>query len=236
MTPCNTCHAGCCRSFAVPVTGADIIRIETELGLSFWDFVCRWADGNGNIARNTAPHFHFSDEPETPFVICLKHVDSRHLSGTTKCRFLEESPPDAEHPLGLARCGIYEHRPATCRAFPMKLDESGQLAILYPLPERGRSGETPAYELCPRPWEPDDVNPILAVQELTVARHEMLFFRELAVTWNRKPRPWNIFPQFLRLVYRARVVRETPIGQPEQPVASSCPLSEVRGPSSGKAA
>ena len=65
MSPCEDCHAGCCRSFAVPVSGADIMRIENGLGLSFWDFVCRWEDPDGRIALNYAPHFFFEDEPET---------------------------------------------------------------------------------------------------------------------------------------------------------------------------
>ena len=28
MSQCLDCHAGCCRSFAVPITGADVLRIE----------------------------------------------------------------------------------------------------------------------------------------------------------------------------------------------------------------
>src|SRR5690606_34649025 len=31
MGLCSGCHAGCCRSFAVPVSGADVLRIETRL-------------------------------------------------------------------------------------------------------------------------------------------------------------------------------------------------------------
>ena len=95
---CESCHAGCCRAFAVPVTGDDILRIERDIGLEFWDFVCRWADKDGQIARNHAPHFHFSDEPQTPFVICLAQEQSLFLGETAKCRFLVECPPDDEAP------------------------------------------------------------------------------------------------------------------------------------------
>src|SRR5690349_20889324 len=110
MSLCESCHAGCCRSFAVPVTGADILRIERELGLNFWDFACRWADPNNRIAKSLAPHFHFADEPATPFTVCLRHEVSAIFAGATKCRFLMKCPPDAEHPLGLARCSIYNSR------------------------------------------------------------------------------------------------------------------------------
>jgi len=208
MNPCESCHAGCCRSFAVPVTGADILRIEQQLNLTFWDFACRWADPEGKIAQNYAPHFHFRDEPAVPFVICLLHADSQFLKGTTKCRFLTECAPDKEHPLGTARCGIYHQRPAACRAFPTKFNETGELAIIYPVPERGRGGNEPAYSLCPRPWEPADLNPIQTVQDLVVAKYEMNFFTQLAKLWNRDPRDWEVFPDFLRAVYSQRVAVE----------------------------
>src|SRR5688572_7889481 len=100
MSQCQTCHAGCCRSFAVPITGADVLRIERQVGLNFWEFACRWADPEGKIARRYAPHFHFEDEPRTPFVLCLRHEASAFHKSTTKCRFLVESQPSREAPLG----------------------------------------------------------------------------------------------------------------------------------------
>ena len=66
MAPCQSCHAGCCRSFAVPITGADIVTIERRFGHSFWDFVCRWVDPEGKIARGRVPHFYFAD--------CARHA------------------------------------------------------------------------------------------------------------------------------------------------------------------
>ncbi|MGH7199171.1 MAG: YkgJ family cysteine cluster protein, partial [Planctomycetaceae bacterium] len=205
MSLCESCHAGCCRSFAVPVTGADLLRIERRLRLPFAEFACRWADPSGVIARNYAPHFYFDDEPHVPFVICLLHAPSAFLPGTTKCRFLVECPADADHPLGAARCGIYEHRPGACRAFPTRLNETGDLAVIHDVPERGRAGDDPAYTLCPRPWTPDDLDPLETVQDLVITKYEMAFFHQLARLWNRSPRPWQVFPDFLRLVYAARV-------------------------------
>ena len=205
MNPCESCHAGCCRSFAVPLTGADILQIERDRGLRFEEFVCRWEDPDGRIARDIAPHFRFSDAPQQRFVICLRHEASESFPGTTRCRFLLEGARGVEHPLGVARCAIYGSRPAACRTFPARLGETGDLAVLGDVPLRGRAGEHRAYELCPRPWGPSDIDPIDAVQELVLARFEMQFFTHLAELWNRKPRPWEAFPAFLRLAYSARV-------------------------------
>lgn len=226
MSPCQSCHAGCCRSFAVPITGADILRIEKSLGLMFWDFVCRWADPHGRIARNHAPQFHFSDEPHTPFVICLLHTQAHFLQGTSKCRFLMEGPPDADHPLGQARCGIYGQRPAACRAFPTKLNSTAELAVITDVPERGRGGDDPAYTLCPRPWEPADLDPLQTVPDLVVAKYEMRFFAQLADQWNRCPRSWEVFPDFLRLVYSHRIIAHS--AQDDAPETIKFPTATQR--------
>lgn len=222
MGPCETCHAGCCRGFAVPVTGADILRIEQELQLSFWEFACRWADPEGKIAQNYAPRFHFDDEPETPFVICLLHEASRFVAGTGKCRFLTECAPDGEHPLGPARCGIYHSRPAACRAFPVKFNETGELAVIYDVPASPREEEHPAYDLCPREWEPRDLDPLETVQTLVWADYERKFFAQVADYWNGSPGDWRTFPDFLRAVYSRRVLHESDL-QGEGPVILPLP-------------
>lgn len=208
MSVCKNCHAGCCRSFAVPVTGADILRIEQRLKLTFWDFVCRWADPEGRIAQKHAPHFYFRDEIQTPFVISLKHSASAFYPGTTKCQFLTECAPSGPCETGAARCGVYHHRPAACRAFPTKLNETGELAIIYDVPQEGRSGNA-VYTLCPRPWKPDDFDPLGTVSDLVVARFEMDFFHRVAAVWNRQPQEWTVFPEFLRTVYSRRIVPES---------------------------
>ena len=209
MGICDGCHAGCCRSFAVPVTGADIIDLEQSTGLTFWDFACRWADEKGSIARNYAPHFQFKDEPGVDFVICLMHTESVVLPNSAKCVFLSETPATAESPLGVGNCGVYSARPSACRAFPTKLSIAGDLAVIHDIPARGRAESNPAYQLCPRPWEASDVDPIEAPRDLVVAKYEMRFFHQLAAVWNREPREWAIFPDFVRVVYANRVIQET---------------------------
>ncbi len=210
MGICSGCHSGCCRSFAVPTTGADILRIERDLGLDFWQFACRWEDQDGSIALKYAPHFHFADEPETPWVICLMQTPSQIFPGTSKCQFLQETPPDATSPLGTGVCGIYGSRPSACRAFPTRFNETSDLVIIHEVPGRGKPlNSNPAYTLCPRPWTKEDVDPIQAAEDLAVARYEMQFFKTLAVQWNQRPQDWELFPHFLRMVYGARVVAET---------------------------
>lgn len=204
MGVCEGCHSGCCRSFAVPVTGADILTIMNGKGLSFWDFTCRWADPDGIIARKHAPHFHFKDDPATPYVICLIHRDSEHFAGTTRCQFLTEIAPTAETPRGQAHCGIYNERPMACRVFPTKLHPGGELAILYDAPAYGREGHE-VYKLCPREWEKSDIDPVRQLQDLIVARYEMMFFQQMATSWNQQPGPWQLFPDFLKMVYENRL-------------------------------
>ncbi len=226
MSPCENCHAGCCRSFVVPLTGADILRIERGLNLSFWDFACRWADPEGQIAQHYAPHFHFEDEPGTPFVISLMHNNSAVFPETTRCRFLMEGEPDQEHPLGQSRCGIYQHRPAACRVFPTKLNATEELALIHDIPERTREGEGQVYDLCSRQWEPSDLDPVQPLHDLIVAKYEMRFFHQLAEMWNREPRPWEVFPDFVRMVYEQRLTREQPV-EAEELEPATVPLPQT---------
>ncbi|MEM9703964.1 MAG: YkgJ family cysteine cluster protein, partial [Planctomycetota bacterium] len=199
-TPCDECHGGCCRSFAVPVTGADVFRLTRETGLAFWEVACRWPDPDGSIARGYAPSLYFAEAPGEPTVLCLTHRPSETLPGSTRCRFLEEGEPTAEHPKGISRCGVYDRRPSACRAFPIHFSTDGQLVRLHEVPPRGRDGAHPAYDLCPRPWTAEDVDPLTAPGELAAARWEMDFFRRIAAAWNRAPRSADLFPAYLEAI------------------------------------
>jgi Fe-S-cluster containining protein len=180
--------------------------MERALALDFWQFICRWEDRDGAISSRVVPQFRFEDDPEIPYVICLLHEPSQTFPQTTKCRFLVEQSPTAEFPLGRATCGIYDDRPCSCRVFPTKLSESGSLAVLHDVPAHGRpSDPSAAFNLCPRPWEVDEVDPVAAVQDLIVLDFELQFFRQVADLWNRNPGRWADFPEFLRLVYTNRV-------------------------------
>ena len=208
---CRSCHAGCCRAFAVPITGADVLRLERATGLTFWDFACRWEDRHGHIAGDYVPHLLFDDEPLTPFTLCLLHRPSELFPASSKCRFLDETSPDedAASPHGTGRCSVYADRPAACRVFPLNLQKSSLMTVLDDVPNHGRPGEdNDAYRLCPQPWQPDDFDSLDAPQQLAVAEFEAKFYRLVAAVWNQRPGPWLKFPEFLRLVYSRRVIHE----------------------------
>ncbi len=111
----------------------------------------------------------------------------------------------ALHPLGTGSCGTYQGRPAACRVFPTKFDLNSELPIIHAVPEYGRAEQLPQYKLCPRQWQPQDVDPVEAAQELVVARYEMNFFHQLAQLWNQHQGPWDVFPDFIRDVYSRRI-------------------------------
>lgn len=225
MSPCSGCHAGCCRSFAIPVTGADILRIARSESLSFWDFIVRWEDSSGSIAGNYVPHFYFADEPRTPFAICLKQVESQQFPGTRRCRFLDESAPEPGKPFGTARCGIYGSRPSACRVFPTRFESNSPLVVLNQVPERALPESAGAiYQLCPREWTPQDVDVIDGPQDLAVARYEADFFQQVAAVWNRQILDWKLFPDFLEAVYSDRV-REAQPAQAREEVRETLPFA-----------
>ncbi len=221
MSQCATCHAGCCRTYVVPLSGADIMQIISRQQLAFWDFVCRWPDPEGTIALKYAPHYYFDDEPQTPYVISLIQEYSSNFPGTTRCKFLTEGPPTSEHPLGISQCGIYGERPSACRVYPTRFDRSNELAVLYDVPATGKNGSHPVYRLCPRSWKPEDLDPVQQVQDLVVAKYEMNFFFKLAAAWNARPGEWTLFPAFLQMVYSKRILT------PEQDRANEDRREEV---------
>ena len=203
--PCEDCQSGCCRSFAVPLTLGDIARISHGTGLGFWDFVARWEDHSGAIARGQAPHFHFQDEPQTPFVIGLKHIASQTFAHATKCRFLMEAADGA-------CCGVYEHRPLACRIFPATAAPNGDLTIA-PIPAFGRPGADPAYRLCSRAWTEADIDWSEKQHEFERARDEMNLMHVIADRWNQRPGDWIAFPDFLALIWQRLSNRYTSRGE-----------------------
>lgn len=231
MGICDSCHAGCCRTFAVPVTGADIVAIKRRLNLPYEEFIRRVPDHSGRLANGAVPHFAFDDTPAMPYVICLSQVPSLFHAQSNKCRFLIECAPDEEFPLGRARCGAYGVRPSACRVFPTKFNATGDLAVVVDIPERLRQNPNPAYTLCPRPWQPEDVDPIQAVQDLAVIKYELAFFWQVAESWNRSPKSWSAFPHFLEIVYSKRVTREQPAPtvEADQPATLDFPKASASG-------
>jgi hypothetical protein len=201
-SPCAGCHAGCCRAYAVPLTGRDIFRIVTQRKVPFWKFVCRWADPSGRISQDIAPHFFFDDDRQTPYVITLLQTESRVFPGTRRCVFLNETEPSGGAPRGKGRCTIYEDRPVACRVFPARLDDAGNLAV-HAVPAPSGESTHAAYQLCARPWSVADLDQDDAIKNLQECAREMDLFNAVARRWNDDPGPWPLFPDYLELIYTA---------------------------------
>ncbi len=201
-TPCDGCHAGCCRAYVAPLTGRDIFRIVTELKIPFWRFVSRWADQSCEISQGVAPHFFFDDDRQTPYVIGLLQNESQLFPGTRKCVFLEESPCGEPVQGGTGRCSIYEQRPVDCRVFPARLNAAGQLAVQV-VTKPALESRHDTYRLCPRSWNIANLDRVSALQNLQKSSDEMELFQTIANRWNEDPGPWPLFPDFLELIYTA---------------------------------
>ena len=97
--------------------------------------------------------------------------------------------------------------------------------------------ENPIYNLCPEPWEPSHFDPVTSMEHLTTAAYEMRFFHKIATLWNRKPGPWHIFPDFLKIVYSERVMHgERVLDEELFPQIIKFPQSAVGGTDADKQA
>ena len=150
-TPCDSCTAGCCRNFAVPLTASDIQRIIGERGVAFGDFVCGWGEEQGRIGGGNVPQFYFKDAPGVPFVIAITPRPSQLYPGTRKCPFLQEDGSLAGGSSCRTSCSIYASRPSVCRVFPFHRDAAGQVNVSPDLEARSKE-QKPPYTLCPTQW------------------------------------------------------------------------------------
>ncbi len=102
--PCATCGA-CCRSYIVPVCGYDVWLISTQQRLGPEQFLVPCpqepprADG------------FLLDLEDPPYGLALDKRGQFHPN--QPCVFLMDLKG------GNSRCGIYEHRPVVCQAYPM---------------------------------------------------------------------------------------------------------------------
>jgi Fe-S-cluster containining protein len=107
--PCGTCGL-CCRSYLVPVCGLDVWKICVSQRLPPEQFVF--------AAEQDTPRADgfYLDPASAPFGLALEKRGRLRAKGP--CVFLLELRG------GHSRCGIYEHRPVVCGAYPM-LDVGG---------------------------------------------------------------------------------------------------------------
>ena len=102
--PCATCGA-CCRSYIVPVCGYDVWLISTQQRMGPEQFLVPCPQ---EPARDDG---FLLDRDDPPYGLALDKRGRFHPS--QPCVFLMDLKG------GNSRCGIYEHRPVVCQAYPM---------------------------------------------------------------------------------------------------------------------
>lgn len=105
--PCHTCSGACCRNYIVGVTGYDIWRISTTERLAPESYLIA-----GHQKEENSEGF-LLDPDGRPFFLALDKRGRFHRY--QPCVFLMDLAS------GNGRCGIYGHRPAACRVYPMTI-------------------------------------------------------------------------------------------------------------------
>jgi|GEM_PF-2404997 len=100
--PCDRCDARCCRTYLVPLNGADIIRLSKYLATPIGEW-CVMEPIRGAISEYA--YFSIRLTGEERYIPCLKREDD-------SCIFFQRSSPRAA-------CGIHEARPGMCRSYPI---------------------------------------------------------------------------------------------------------------------
>jgi Fe-S-cluster containining protein len=116
IDPCATCGA-CCYLYYVPLSGYDVWRISRTLGLDPSEFVVAFA--NPPEAKYTFP-FRLCHDGD-PYELALEKQGPFQIG--EPCVFLDRRDD------GTSRCGIYDVRPAACRAYPMELTAENTMTM-----------------------------------------------------------------------------------------------------------
>lgn len=113
--PCASCGA-CCHFYFVPVTARDMRRITLGLGVMPPDYLIAVPE-----PQPTPEGFVLQPGGPSLRLVLLKNGP---MAPGQPCVFLAQSGD------GTSRCGIYEHRPETCRSYPMVRRPAG--VVVHP--------------------------------------------------------------------------------------------------------
>lgn len=156
--PCAPCGL-CCHAYLVPVTGLDVWRISRGLGAKPTDFLAAWPQGE------PSPEGFILQRGGSPFRLVLQKRGS--LTPGLPCVFLE--PAGA----GTSRCGIYAHRPETCRTYPMVKRPAG--VVVHP------------EAMCPADAWPDGGSPSSHwLPAIDLLESDLQTYRGVVATWNQQ--------------------------------------------------
>lgn len=167
--PCQICPGSCCRELAVTVSIVDVARIHRYLHIPVHGFLARYVD---------------EDPKEEPyaFIIRRKPIALALLppDGLDRgCSFLMDVG-------GHLRCGVYDHRPGTCR--------------VYPFTDQGARVRHKRDTLCPRRFDLDDLRAEDIRREIARYQDEWLIHAEFAAEWNTNPPRHASFEKLLDFV------------------------------------
>lgn len=217
--PCDTCHAGCCRSHYVFVTAYDALKIARELGMQVGDFATFMSFTVEEVTRYEPDNvpLRFADRPEDRrFLLALKRTDSALFPGTQRCWFLQEwhreqeAPERGTHPgrHTLGRCGIYGSRPNVCRVFPTQMHPALPVGVLHERPLT-KVPDHEVYAGCPEDWtvQKFGIEPDAALHTLAIHRLEREFYLQASREFNEAHLALTEFFPFMSraLAHRFRV-------------------------------
>lgn len=100
--PCERCDARCCRTYIVPLNGADIQRLSKHLGTPISDW-CVLEPISEPIAEYS--YFSIRLTGEERYIACLRREND-------SCMFFQRSNLRAA-------CSIHAARPGMCRSYPI---------------------------------------------------------------------------------------------------------------------
>jgi Fe-S-cluster containining protein len=217
---CDTCHAGCCRSYHLFITAFDALRISRDLGLPVGEFVTMLSFSSEEVKRyadefvpirfaNTG-----ADRESTRYLLALKKIDSHLFPGTPKCYFLNEWKRDVpatgreghpgKHYIG--RCSIYGSRPMVCRTYPTSIHPDVAVGLITTPPPVHLAAKHEVHKICPEEWtvEKFGVDGTQVLHNLAISRYEREFYNQAVTEFNSEDHDVQEFFPFMARAYEHR--------------------------------
>jgi Fe-S-cluster containining protein len=217
---CDTCHAGCCRSYHLFVTAFDAFRISRDLGLPVGEFVTLLSFPTTDVKRYEGEFVPIrfgrgeGAEDTTRYLLALKKIESHLFPGTEKCYFLNEWKRDRPasgregHPGKeyIGRCSIYGSRPMVCRTYPTSLHQNVAVGLITTPPPIDLASKHEVHKICPEEWtvEKFGVDPTVVLHNLAIAKYEREFYNQAVTEFNESGGALQEFFPFMSRVYEHR--------------------------------
>lgn len=214
---CDTCHAGCCRSYHIFITAFDALRISKDVGLPVGEFITLLSFSQEAVkryARDFVPIRLPKTDPEPRYLLALKKIDSHLFPGTPKCYFLNEWKRDrpAENREGhpgrdyIGRCSIYGSRPMICRTYPTSFHPQVAVGLITTPPPVDIAAKHEVHKICPEEWTVQNfgTEPTTVLHNLAISRYEREFYNQAVTEFNEGEHCVAEFFPFMARVYEQR--------------------------------